>query len=152
MKTTMGRLKSFIAEATVAATGLLAEATCKTCGDENEYAESNQSDGSFICARCRSEGKGKHSAHSSPVVTPSSKPTTQPQPDAGPFKVLEDDGHGQMSVHVFRDQRQFTDYMLSNGDFDEDDFDDNGGEYTDENDTRWSKFTGHYEHDHRKDP
>lgn len=26
---------------------------CKKCGEYNEYAESNQSDGSFICCKCR---------------------------------------------------------------------------------------------------
>jgi hypothetical protein len=145
MKTTLGRLKRLIRETT----GLLTEIRCAGCGDENEYAEPNQPDGKYICRSCRQAGRGKSDPY--PPSAPT-KPSVQPPPDAGPYKVLEDDGHGQMSVHIYRDKKQFTDWMMDNGeDFDEDDFDD-AGQFVDADSTTWSEFTGHYEHDHRKDP
>lgn len=49
MKMTVGKLKSFIVEAVQ----LLTEVRCKECNDENEYAEPNQADGSYVCRKCR---------------------------------------------------------------------------------------------------
>ncbi len=67
------------------------------------------------------------------------------------FKVLEDDHHDQMSVHVFRDEQQFFDWICERDeDFDGDAFQDDGV-YEDGNGVSWSKFTGHYEVDHTKE-
>lgn len=65
------------------------------------------------------------------------------------FKVLEDDHHDQMRVHVFRDQAQFFAYMSDDDEFDADTFEDDGI-YEDGNGNAWSVFTGIYEVDHTK--
>ena len=66
------------------------------------------------------------------------------------FKVLEDDHHDQMSVHVFRDKEQFFAYMSDDDEFDAVTFEDDGI-YNDGNGNAWSEFDGIYEVDHTKD-
>lgn len=50
MKATVGSIRCLIREATGL---LLSEVRCRECNDDNEYAEPNQSDGSFVCRKCR---------------------------------------------------------------------------------------------------
>ena len=70
------------------------------------------------------------------------------------FMVLEDNHHDEMSLHKFRDMKQFFDYMVANfGDDEHDPFipENWDGMYTDPNGDTWSEYSGLYTHDHTKD-
>ena len=71
------------------------------------------------------------------------------------FKVMHSDGHNSPTVHVFRDEDQFIEYIK--GCIHEDDLDyqletwEDDRTLTDGNGDTWEEYSGLYEVDHTKE-
>ena len=88
MKIKLGTLKRIIAEAVSGR--LLKEVVCKKCKEQNEYAEPNQEDGSFVCKSCRDYYRIK-------AVTPAvAAPSVEVQPS-------NDDGYYRIRLRITGD-------------------------------------------------